>query len=160
MMCCSRTIEIMLKNLRGKNKGYTFFYLLWEVDSETILKMTMAFTWELSSKVLISFYTKPQPLTHPRGGFSVSVGIWILLQILARKDFLQTVCFISLFSVTSPLNCFSFPLSLCLPFSSSQLLFNSGYDFLFCFLLVSFLSFFLSSPPTTTHTHSLSLSLE
>ena len=114
----------MLKNLRGKNKCYAGFYLLWEVDNEMMPKMTVAFTWKLSSKILISFYNKPQPLTHPRGGLSVSVGIWIVLQIPARKNFLQTVYFILLFSLTSPLNGFSFfPLSLCLPFSSSQFLF-------------------------------------
>ena len=136
MICCSRTIEIMLKNLRGKNKCYAGFYLLWEVDNEMMPKMTVAFTWKLSSKILISFYNKPQPLTHPRGGLSVSVGIRIVLQIPARKNFLQTVYFILLFSLTSPLNGFSFfPLSLCLPFSSSQFLFNSAFFFgKLCFL--------------------------
>lgn len=156
MICCSRTIEIMLKNLRGKNKCYAGFYLLWEVDNEMMPKMTVAFTWKLSSKILISFCNKPQPLTNPRGGLSVSVGMWIVLQIPARQDFLQTVCFILLFSLTSPLNGFSFfPLSLCLPFSSSQFLFNSAFDFLFCFLLVSYLSFSPPRPPK----HSVSLSL-
>lgn len=134
---------------------YTVFYLLWEVDNEMIPKMTVAFTWKLSSKILISFYDKPQPLTDPRGGFSVSAGIWILLQIPARRDFLQTVHFIHS-SLWPALLTASPPSSLPLP----QFLVNSASDFLFCFLsLVSFLSFFFSSPPTKTHTLSLSLSL-
>ena len=157
MIGCSHTIEITLKNLRGKNKCYTVFYLLWEFDNEMIPKMTVAFTWKLSSKILISFYDKPQPVTHPRGGFSVSAGIWILLQIPARKDFLQTVCFI--YSSLWPALLTAFPpflspsASLSLPPSFSLIL---PLTFSFVFLL-SFLSFFLSSPPTKTHTFSLSL---
>lgn len=116
----SAQLRSCLKISGGKIR-VILFYLLWEADSETMLKMTVTFTWELSSKVLISSLYQTQPLTHPRGGFSkVLVGIWIFLQIPARKDFLPTVCFISLFSVTSPLNCFLLSLSL-----SASLLFLS-----------------------------------
>lgn len=82
------------------------------------------------------------PATHPpeMGECSISVRIWILLQIPSRKGFLQTIFVSFLF----PMWLFFFPF---LPSGSSLLLFSlpysSGSVSAFSFLLCS--SFCLSS---------------